>query len=249
MKSLKVVEMADKMADKAKEALGEGLFEEAENYASHAEERYKGLGKEVKDEQENIIISQKDAIEFARSRIQEIGDLRIKIIEEEKIQAEQAKAANEIIYGWRNISSALNIKNKIKKRNKKPFNITGSDKKKFFRMAKKYDFPIHYTRDRHIYMLKNDIDMINNYYLLGIKSIAEYFGIHIKTLRKWLKRFPRMPVDRKRGIAYIPELNYWYSILLFNRKKGGKSTARLFRPNARYWVKIPIFRDDPEGPA
>lgn len=96
------------------------------------------------------------------------------------------------IFGWRNISSALNI---FKTYSKNP----NSQKRIFFRITKKYGFPVHsvYSDKRgRIFMIKKDIDIINEDYLFGIKSIAKYLGIHTTTLWKWFERFPKIPIER-----------------------------------------------------
>lgn len=132
-----------------------------------------------------------------------------------------------IISGYKDLCTALNI-------NSKNGNID-TDRKMFYRMVKRYNFPLHRKGNR-IYMSKEDIDAINDYYLLGIPKIAEYMGIHKKTLYKWLKQFPKMPIDRKRKIAFIPELYYWYANLIFERSKHFedriKSSIKRFKKNA-----------------
>src|SRR4030042_3105453 len=125
-----------------------------------------------------------------------------------------------IVKGWESLSRALHFYVDAAKKE--------SNKKQFFRLSKKYRFP-GYRHGNRVYMLKEDIETINRFYLFGIKHIADYLGIHVKTLHKWLKRYPKMPVDRERKIAFTSALDLWYTTLIIDRKKRGKATEYLAR--------------------
>lgn len=92
-----------------------------------------------------------------------------------------------------------------------------SDRKRFYRVSKKYGFPVHHN-GKNIYMHREDIEIIKEYYLLGSSNIAEYLGIHIKTLYQWRKLFPKMPIMKK-NIAFIPDLSFWLACRLSRRYK------------------------------
>jgi len=83
-----------------------------------------------------------------------------------------------------------------------------------------------------MYMFKKDVEILNNIYLLGFSRIAQYLGIHRKTLTKWLKRFPKIPIDREKEIAFIPDLELWYATLIFERSKRGAPIWMLIRKDA-----------------
>jgi hypothetical protein len=135
------------------------------------------------------------------------------------------KNNDEKVYGCENLSFALNIYSKTKKKE--------SDKKRFLRTAKRCDFPV-YRENRRIYMFKKDIDEINNFYLFNYKQMSVYCGVHIRTFYKWLKlkRYSKMPVDKKRKIVDIRDLNLWYTILLFERTYRGRSVKKFLKPKA-----------------
>lgn len=136
---------------------------------------------------------------------------------------QSVKYERQIITGWKELSDALKIYSKK--------NNTESDRKKFYRIAKKCGFPIH--RDgRRIYMFQKDINTINKEYLLSVDRVANYLRIHVKTFYKLLKRYPKMPIDKKRGIAYKPALDLWFASLCIDRLKRGCSIPRFINKNA-----------------
>lgn len=122
-----------------------------------------------------------------------------------------------IISGYKDLCLALSINSRS--------GTHDADRKRFYRMAKKYGFPIHYKGNR-VYMFTSDIETINKRYLLGMSVIAKYLEVHIKTLYKWLKRFPKMPIDREKEIAYIPELDIWYVTHIWNSHIEGRAFER-----------------------
>lgn len=129
----------------------------------------------------------------------------------------------DIIKGWEPLSRALCFYDKAVKKE--------SNKRQFFRIVKKYNLPL-YRQNNRVYMFKEDIETINRFYLFGIREIAEYIGIHVKTLYKWLKRYPKMPVDRERKIAFTTALDLWYATLIFDYKKRGRATEHFNRGRA-----------------
>jgi hypothetical protein len=135
----------------------------------------------------------------------------------------KGKTKGETIKCWESLARALYFYKDDKKRD--------SNKKQFFRIAKKYSLPI-YRESGRIYMFKEDIETINQFYLLGLREIAAYIGIHIKTLRKWLKRYPKMPVNGKKEVAFKPALDLWYATLILDREKRGEPTRHLVRYGA-----------------
>lgn len=137
-----------------------------------------------------------------------------------RLHSKEESSEEKIVSGCKSLCVALNVES----RSGNP----DSDRKQFLRISKKYGLPVHYQKNR-IYMFNKDIKAIKAYYLLGLQSIAKYFGIHIKTLRKWLKKFPKLPIDRKKEVAFIPDLEHWYATLIFNRLKRGKSSNKLLK--------------------
>ena len=129
----------------------------------------------------------------------------------------------DIVKGWESLSRALYFYVDTAKKE--------SNKKQFFRKATKYKLPI-YRQNNRIYMFREDIEIINQFYLFDIRNITWYIGIHIKTLHKWKKKYPKMPVDIKRKIAHITALDLWCATLIFERRKRGKTTRALTRPGS-----------------
>lgn len=119
------------------------------------------------------------------------------------------KKAPQIVNGVTELSHALGIDAPSKE----------GVRKKFARLSRKYNFPVHHNGKR-VYMLSEDIETINNQYLLGTAQIAAYLGIKRRTLHTWLKKGPRkIPIDKKRKLAFKSELDLWYTTWLFNRAK------------------------------
>lgn len=147
---------------------------------------------------------------------------RFSLMVSEALKGKKVQQASQLVEGWKDLCPAIGIRSK----NGNP----DADRKMFQRISKKYNFPVHHNGNR-IYMLKEDIDLINNRYLLGMSKIAEYFGIHRKTLTKWLKLFRKMPVNRKRDMAFKPDIDLWYAILQFNKAKN-KEYIKLHHKNA-----------------
>lgn len=81
-------------------------------------------------------------------------------------------------------------------------------------------------------MLQKDIDTINQEYLLSMAKIANYLGVHVKTVCNLLKRYPKMPIDKTRGIAYKPALDLWFAGLCIDRLKRGRSIPRFLDKKA-----------------
>lgn len=75
------------------------------------------------------------------------------------------RTGSQIVSGEKDLSHALNISRGNK--------TDAADRKKFQRMSKQYTFPIHHSGTR-IYMFREDIDVINNRYLLRGPVIAKY---------------------------------------------------------------------------
>lgn len=120
------------------------------------------------------------------------------------------------VTGYKDLCLALGISSKS--------GDPDADRKRFYRVSKKYGFPVH--RDgKTASMLREDVETINDYYLLGASKIAEYLGIHIKTLYKWLKQFPKIPIKRRLGtkrsiaFAFKPDLSFWLAVRLSRKHK------------------------------
>ncbi len=128
-----------------------------------------------------------------------------------------------IVVGCKEICTALNISSRADNHD--------ANRKRLYRLSRKYNLPVHH-KNRRMFMYKKDIHLINEFYLLGIGNIARYFGIHVKTFKKWLKRFPKMPVDRKKEIAFMPELNHWFATLIYDRINRGRSSNKSLKKDA-----------------
>lgn len=136
------------------------------------------------------------------------------IYKEEKHKQEGIKEHPPVVYGHKALCEAFNFHS----RNGSP----ESDRKQFQRLEKKYGLPV-FRRNKRVYMLKEDIEAIRENYLFGITSLAWFFGLHRKTFHKWLRRYPKMPVERDIMRAFIPELEFWYAKLIFERQKEKKA--------------------------
>lgn len=135
----------------------------------------------------------------------------------------------KIITGWKDIAKALNIRSKS--------GTYESDRKRFYRMTRQYNFPVHKAGKR-IFMLQKDIDLLRGNYLFGFDQVSRYLGIHRKTIYRLLKKYPKMPIDRTRRIAYKPALHLWLAGLCLDRRKRGCQIPRFIRENTPIYEGI-----------